>query len=128
MTTPRITRTDMDDNALRALLGDFYPDTTPEQLAAIGQAYDQIGARWPDPDLADTRLDAMNAALEVILGDTRDEDVAGEWHRARARERVAHSRLTGAIIAGSIVAPEPETRQAERLHVTRVTLRKALGR
>lgn len=118
----------MHDDDLRALLGDAHDDTTAEQRDAIGRAYDMIGARWPHPDLADTRLDAMDGALRVILGDAEDMDIAREWHRARAAEREAHARLTGAIIAGSLVAPEPEVRHAERLKVTRMTLRKALGR
>lgn len=115
----------MQDHEMRAYLGDAYDDTTPEQRDRIAGAAAAIDARWPDPDLADTRTDAMSAALEVILGDTTPEAVAAEWHQARAVERAAHARLTGAIVA---LAGEPETHISDRLSVTRPTVRKALGK
>ena len=127
----------MDDNDLRALLGDAYADTTPEQRAAITRAASAIDDRWPltvtdDGDLddhPDERRDALSAAMEVILGDSVDGEIAAEWHAARAVERTAHARLTGAIIAGALVSPaESEHARAARLQVTRMTLRKALGR
>ena len=118
----------MQDHELRGFLGHVYDETTPEQRDAISRAADQIAARWPDPDLTDLRTEAMNAALAVILGDDTDTRIAEQWTQARHAERMAHAQLTGAIIAGQIVAPESESSQAERLGVTRVTLRKALGR
>jgi len=127
----------MDDNDLRALLGDTYADTTPEQRDAITRAASAIDHRWPltiteDGDLddyVDERREALNAAMQMILGDATDEEASAHWHRTRAAERDARARLTGAIIAGVILDPtESETARAQRLQVTRVTLRKALGR
>lgn len=118
----------MQDHEIRGFLGHVYDETTPEQREQISRAADQIAARWPDADLTDLRADAMNAALAVILGDELDTTYAQEWAHVRHAERMAHAQLTGAMIAGQIVAPESESSQAERLGVTRVTLRKALGR
>ena len=69
----------------------------------------------------------MSGALMVIVGDDTLEGVAGEWARARAAERDAMARLTGAIIA-SAVQGLPETTIAERAGVNRMTVRKALGK
>lgn len=115
----------MQNHEMRALLGDAYDDTTPERRDAISRAADAIETRWPDPDLADTRTDALSGAMQVILGDATLEGVAADWRRARAVEREAHAALTGALIAS---AAEPETRLAERAQVTRMTVRKALGK
>ncbi len=116
----------MQDYELDAYLGDT--EATPERRDAIRRASDAIDARWPDPDLTDIRTEAMNAALAVILGDETDTAIAAEWATIRQAERTAHARLTGAIIAGRLLAYEPEERHAARLGVSRVTLRKALSR
>lgn len=118
----------MQDHELRGFLGHVYDETTPEQREQISSAADQISTRWPDSDLTDLRTEAMNAAVAVILGDDTDTGIAQQWARARHAERMAHAQLTGAIIAGQLVAPESESSQADRLGVTRVTLRKALGK
>ena len=55
------------------------------------------------------------------------EGVAAEWARARAAERDAMARLTGAIIAAAVQG-QPETTIAERAGVNRLTVRKALGK
>ncbi len=113
---------------LYAYLGDFADNLTAEQKAALRRAAEQIEQRWPDADDSDLRRDAFTAAAMLAFGDATDEGIASEWASARRAERDAHARLTGAIIWGSIAAPEPETRQAERLGVTRMTVRKALGK
>ena len=114
---------------LAALLGPAYDETTPAQRAAIVTAAEAIDARWPDPDLADTRTVALSAALQVVLGYETDAVLAADWHYVRAAERAAHARMTGAIIAGALLDPaESEVARAARLNVTRPTLRKALAR
>lgn len=114
---------------MRALLGDTYDDTTPEQRDAITRAAAAIDARWPDPDDADERQEAMTGALLVILGDDTDEHIAADVARARRAWLDAQARLTGAIIAGAILVPgEGDKPRAERLGVARDTVRKALRR
>lgn len=112
----------MQDHELTAWLGDT--ETTAEQRDAIRTAADTISRRWPDPDLADLREAALNAAAQVILGDETLETIGGEYITARAREREAHAALTGALIA----TQDTEVRLAERAGVTRMTVRKALGK
>lgn len=115
----------MDDNALRALLGDIYDETTDAQRQAITEAADRIDARWPDPDLDPQRTDAMATALAVILGDDTLEEVGARHAAALAAYQDAQVALTGALIAS---AGEPETTLADRAGTTRPTVRKALGK
>ena len=49
------------------------------------------------------------------------------WQRARAAEREAMERLTGAIIAEA-QGGAPEVQIAERASVARMTVRRALGK
>lgn len=118
----------MQDHEMRGLLGPAYDDTSEEQRKVINQACDRIAARWPDkPDWREEHTDAVNGALEVVLGDSTVEDLAGAWRAARDAEQGAHRRLTGGIIAEAL-AGATETALAERLHLTRMTVRKALGK
>ena len=112
----------MQDYELDAYLGDV--DATAEQRAALHAAADAVAARWPDPDLADTREQALSAAAQVILGDDTLETIAEQWQAARRLERERHAALTGALIA----TPGPEVTLADRAGVTRMTVRKALGK
>lgn len=109
---------------LTGYLGDDYGNATPDRRARIIAAQSAIDARWSDPDLADMRADALAAAVTVILGDATLEAAADDWHDARATERTAHARLTGAIIATA--ASEHEI--TRRTGVARMTVRKALGK
>jgi len=128
----------MTDEEMRGLLGHVYDETTEEQREIIERAGDAIDARWPltidedgtrGDDYPEERRLAMNAVLALVLGDDTDEEIAAQWRAARVAEREAHASLTGAIIAGSLLDPaESEVSRAARLRVTRVTLRKALGR
>lgn len=112
---------------MRGLLGPAYDDTTDEQRAAIDRACALIDARWPSADLADNRAEAVSAMLQVVLGDTTDTEFADRWHAARAAERQAQAQATGAIIAASVLGAS-EAALADRMQVTRMTVRKALGK
>lgn len=129
-----------DDN-LRALFGDAYEDTTAEQRDVLTRAAAAIDVRWPEPDLEGTRRDALNEALSIVLGHSVLEDVAARWHAARAAERQAHAALTGALIAcsgralqvrdgrgGGVIYTGSEVELARRAQITRMTVRKALGK
>lgn len=114
---------------MRGLLGPAYEETTEEQRQIIDQACDMLDRRWPGPDFTDSRTEALNAMLQVVLGDAAVVEFAEEWHRARAAEHAAREQMTGAIIATSLLEPGvSEVALAERLNITRVTLRKALMR
>ncbi len=114
----------MQDHEIRALLGPVYDAATAEQRDAIDRAATAIDARWPDPDLADTRREALTGAMLVTLGDDTLEGIASAWHRARVVERDAHAALTGALIASA----GTEVDLAARAQITRPTVRKALGK
>ena len=91
-----------------------------------------IAARYPGRDHGqhpDEEMmgEAMSGAIRVLLGDDTLEGLSAAWQRARAAERDAMARLTGAIIA-SAVQGQPETVIAERAGVNRLTVRKALGK
>lgn len=112
----------MQDYELTAWLGDT--EVTDEQRRALHAAADAIAARYPAPDLSDDRERALSAAAMLILGDSTLEEIAGEWREARRIESERHAALTGALIA----ADGSEVALAERAGVTRMTVRKALGK
>ena len=113
---------------LDAWLGDT--ELTDEQRDAFARMVEAIADRYPGrghgqhPD-EESITEAMTGALQVLLGDDTLEGLAGAWARARAAEREAMGRLTGAIIA-TVQAGVPEVQVAERARVTRMTVRKAL--
>ena len=113
---------------LNAWLGDT--ELTDEQRDAFARTVEAIADRYPGRDHGqhpdeESITEAMAGALQVLLGDDTLEGLAGAWARARAAEREAMGRLTGAIIA-TVQAGVPEVQVAERARVTRMTVRKAL--
>ena len=120
--------THMQPYELDAWLGDT--ELTDEQRATFARTVEAIADRYPGrehgqhPD-EESITEAMAGALQVLLGDDTLEGLAGAWARARAAEREAMGRLTGAIIA-TVQAGVPEVQVAERARVTRMTVRKAL--
>lgn len=115
--------THMQPHELDAWLGDT--DLTAEQRTTLEATVDHLNGRYAGD--GDAVGYGMGGALMVILGDDTLEGIAGEWARARAAERDAMARLTGAIIA-SAVQGQPETVIAERAGINRLTVRKALGK
>ncbi len=114
-----------------AWLGPAADTITDDQLTTLDAASTAIDARWPDPDLADTRERALSAAAQVILGDETLETVAAGWHVARAAEQDARAKLTGALIASATGARSGAGSEADlvaRAQASRLTVRKALGR
>lgn len=118
----------MQDYELDAYLGDWADRVTDEQRRIIGGALDAVAKRWPSPDFTDEQTAAGNAAVEVAFGDATAEQIAAEYRAARDAEQAARLRLTGAILATSLAEPISEQALAERFGVTRVTVRKALGK
>lgn len=115
--------THMQPYELDAWLGDT--DLTAEQRTTLESAIDHLNARYAGDE--DAVGESMSGALMAILGDDTLERLAGEWSNARAAERDAMARLTGAIIAAAVQG-QPETAIAQRTGVNRMTVRKALGK
>lgn len=115
--------TRMQPYELDAWLGDT--ELTAEQRTTLESAIDHLNTRYAGDE--DAVGQGMGGALMVILGDDTLEGVAAEWARARAVERDAMARLTGAIIAAAVQG-QPETTIAQRTGVSRMTVRKALGK
>lgn len=107
-----------------AWLGTAAGDVTEAQREQIAAAAAAIAERYPDDDLAGDREAALNAAAQVILGDDELEAIAGRYLAQRRILNECHAALTGALIA----TDGPETQLAQRAGVTRVTVRKALGK
>ena len=112
----------MTDHELDAWLGDT--DATDAQRAALQDAAYTITRRYPDPDLADDREQALTAAAQVILGDATLEEHVDAWRAARRIETERHAAMTGALIATG----GTEVGLAARAGLTRMTVRKALGK
>ena len=113
---------------LNAWLGDT--ELTGEQRDAFARMVEVIADRDPGrgqhPD-EESITEAMAGALQVLLGDDTLEGLSAAWQRARAVEREAMERLTGAIIAEA-QGGAPEVQIAERAGVARMTVRRALGK
>lgn len=115
---------------LDAWLGDT--ELTDEQRGAFARMVEAIADRYPGrehgqhPD-EESITEAMTGALQVLLGDDTLEGLSAAWQRARAAEREAMERLTGAIIAEAQCGA-PEVQIAERAGVARMTVRRALGK
>ena len=115
---------------LDACLGDT--ELTDEQRDAFARTVEAIADRYPGRDHGqhpdeESITEAMTGALQVLLGDDTLEGLSSAWQRARAVEREAMERLTGAIIAEA-QGGAPEVQIAERAGVARMTVRRALGK
>ena len=90
---------------LDAWLGDT--ELTDEQRATFARMVEAIADRYPGrehgqhPD-EESIAEAMSGAMQVMLGDDTLEGLSAAWQRARAAEREAMERLTGAIIASAM--------------------------
>lgn len=114
----------MQDYELDAYLGDA--EVTPEQRAAIRKALDLVSARYSEEGDPDATT-AASTATQVIIEDTDLAAVSEQWVQARRVERDRWAALVGAMIAAAATGV-PETRIAETAGVTRMTVRKALGK
>ena len=122
--------THMQPYELNTWLGDT--ELTDEQRTAFARMVETIADRYPGRDHGqhpdeESITEAMTGALQVLLCDDTLEGLSAAWQRARAAEREAMGRLTGAIIA-TVQAGVPEAQIAERASVARMTVRKALGK
>ena len=113
----------MQQYELEAWLGPALAGMTPDQVDAMARYADAIKDRYNDEAL---RGLAAGGALLVTLADSTLEQLGRALARARQEEREAMAMLTGAIIASA--ETDSESSLARRAGVTRVTVRKALGK
>ena len=106
-----------------ALLGPALAEMTPDQVGAMVRYADMIEARYDDDAL---RSFVARGALLIVLADSTLEQIGEALARARQDEREAMAILTGALIASADT--DSESSLARRAGVTRVTVRKALGK
>lgn len=115
------------DHEIDAYLGDV--EATDEQRQQIRTAWETIAARYADadPQDPDAATLAPAAAVQVVLGDTTLDDLGGAYVAARRMEREAMAALTGGIAAAAAQGMR-ETAITDATGVTRMTVRKALGK
>jgi hypothetical protein len=116
--------TEMQQHELEAWLGPALAEMTPDQVSALVKTIaDAIEARYDDEAL---RCVAASGALQIVLSQGTLEQLGEALARARQEEREAMAMLTGALIASADT--DSEASLARRAGVTRVTVRKALGK
>lgn len=113
----------MQQHELEAWLGPALAEMTPDQVDAMARHADLIEDRYDDDDM---RGVAAGGALQIVLSDSTLEQAGEALARARRAERDAMATLTGALIASA--ETDSESSLARRAGVTRVTVRKALGK
>lgn len=113
----------MQQYELEAWLGPALAEMTPDQVDAMSRYTDAIEDRYDDDAL---RSVAGGGALQIVLSDSTLEHAGKALARARQEERDAMAVLTGALIASADT--DSEANLARRAGVTRMTVRKALGK
>lgn len=112
---------------LRPFLGPAWDDLTPEQRERLAEESDRIDARHPDPDEADLREVALNAAVQYLLGETTVVDAGRALVGARvdlARAMAVSKQLAAMANADGM----SEVKAAESASIDRMTLLKVLGK
>lgn len=112
---------------IAAWLGPALADLSDEQVDQIADAFETIQARYEGKDADDDAEAARSGAAQVIIGDDDLETIAAAYLAARRLERERMAALTGAI-AATAAQGESEVRIADMAGVTRMTVRKALGK
>ena len=113
----------MQQYELEAWLGPALAEMTPDQAAAMSRYADMIEDRYNDDAL---RSVAAGGALHIVLAEGTLEQLGEALARARQEERETMAMLTGALIASA--ETDSESSLARRAGVTRVTVRRALGK
>lgn len=112
---------------LRPWLGPAWDDLTPEQRDRLAEESDRIAARYPKADHEEYRQEALNAAVQYLLGETT-VDAAGE---AYIPAKQSAARLLAAARQVAYMASAdgmPDAQAARRSGVDRMTLLKDLGK
>ncbi len=120
----------MQQHEIRAWLGPAYDKMTEEQVAdftlLVQRIEDRYPSNWQHRDESEPGSAMMVGALQVLIGDSTLEGLGDEWAQAKAAERAAMKRLWGGIMVADARLSEVEI--SRRANVSRVTVRKALGK
>ena len=112
---------------LRPWLGDAWDELTPDQRDRFARCVDDIDTRHPGNDLQEDRTEAMNTALQWLLGDVTTREAGDRLAHARAEEsRARISARQIAIMAIEDGATEAAT--ARELGVDRMAVRTWTGK
>lgn len=113
----------MNDDAMDAWLGPV--ELTSEQRDRFAAIWDDVDGRYPDD--ADAVNAALSAAVQYLLGETGPEDAGREI--ARLTAALEDARAAARVVAVLAIADrESESALAARMGVTRMTVRKWLGK
>ena len=113
----------MNDDAMDAWLGPV--ELTSEQRERFAAIWDDVDGRYPDD--ADAVNAALSAAVQYLLGETGPESAGREI--ARRTAALEDARAAARVVAVLAIADgESENALAARMGVTRVTVRKWLGK
>lgn len=113
----------MNDDAMDAWLGPV--ELTSEQRDRFAAIWDDTDGRYPDD--ADAVNAALSAAVQYLLGETGPEDAGREI--ARLTAALEDARAAARVVAVLAIADrESESALAARMGVTRMTVRKWLGK
>ena len=113
----------MNDDAMDAWLGPV--GLTDEQRDRFTTIWDDVTGRYPDDQDAATA--ALSAAVQYLVGETGPESAGREI--ARRTAALEDARAAARVVAVLAIADgESENALAARMGVTRVTVRKWLGK
>ena len=113
----------MNDDAMDAWLGPV--GLTDEQRDRFTTIWDDVTGRYPDDQDAATA--ALSAAVQYLVGETRPEDAGREI--ARLTASLEDARAAARVVAVLAIADgESENALAARMGVTRMTVRKWIGK
>lgn len=108
---------------LLAWLGPAYGQMSEEQLARFFREAEAIAERYPDPDGAELREEAMSATVQHLLGEVTLAEAARDLGAIRARE--ARAEAVAKQLAWMANADGmPEAQAARAAGIDRMTLRK----
>ena len=111
------------DDAMDAWLGPI--ELTDEQRGRFTTIWDDVTGRYPGDQDAATA--ALSAAVQYLVGETRPEDAGREIARLTASLEDARAAAR-AVAVLAIADGESENALAARMGVTRMTVRKWLGK
>ena len=108
-------------------LGPAADDLTEGQRERFAAEWDEIDARYPDPDDSDERLAALAACVQYLLGET-DVYQAGFEREAAQREAARAYAASRQVARMAALDGASEVQAARSASIDRMTLRKDLGK
>ena len=107
-------------------LGPAADELTEEQRERFADEWDEIDARYPDPDDNDERLAALTACVQYLLGET-DVYQAGFEREAAQREAARAYAASRQVARMAALDGAPKATAARDASIDRMVLLKDLG-